>query len=251
MADSSRPVALVTGSARRIGAAIAHTLHAAGYDVALHQRRQTPELLLLSARLEALRARSTLVTCADLADEDAVRSLPARCIEHFGRLDVLINNASGFYPTPLAEVTTRQWDDLFAANTRAPLFLVQAAARELASRRGAVVNLLDINAGHPAPGYSVYGMAKSALATMTHALAVELAPDIRVNGVALGAILWPQEDSPPSDAELDKRRQKLDATPLRRLGSVDEVASAVLFLARDATYCTGAILHVDGGARLV
>lgn len=251
MADSSRPVALVTGSALRIGAAIARTLHAAGYDIALHQRSQTPELDQLAASLEAVRAGSTLVTAADLADDEAVQNLPACCVEQFGRLDVLVNNASSFYPTPLAKVTARDWDDLFAANARGPLFLAQAAAKELAARRGAVINLLDINASHPAHGYSVYGMAKSALATMTRALAVEMAPAVRVNGVALGAILWPHADSPPSDAVLQKRRGKLDVTPLQRLGTVEEVAAAVLFLARDATYCTGIILPVDGGARLV
>lgn len=251
MADSSRPVALVTGSARRIGAAIARTLHAAGYDIVLHQRRETPELAELAASLESVRPESILVATADLADDNAVQKLPLRCVERFGRLDVLVNNASSFYNTPLAEVTARDWADLFAANARGPLFLAQAAASELASRRGAMINLLDINAGNPARGYSVYGMAKSALATMTRALAVELAPNVRVNGVALGAILWPHSDSPPSDAALQTRREKLDATPLQRLGTVEEVAATVLFLARDATYCTGVILPVDGGARLV
>lgn len=247
MAPSQRPVALVTGSARRIGAAIARALHAADYDVVLHQRQLTPELTALGAELEMRRKDSTLILAAELADLDAVSRLPERCVERFGRLDALVNNASSFFATRIGSITAAQWDDLFAANARAPLFLAQAAAPLLRQRRGAIVNLLDIHAKRPPVGYSVYAMAKSALATLTESLAIELAPEIRVNGIALGAILWAEAEH----EDVDRKARILKRTPLARLGEVDEVASATLFLLRDATYCTGSILRVDGGRSLV
>ncbi len=247
MATSPRPVALVTGSARRIGAAIARTLHAADYDLVLHQRQRTPEVVALAGELEARRANSTLVLAAELGDPDAVAGMPQRCLERFGRLDALVNNASSFYATKFGAITTAQWDDLFAANARAPLFLSQAAAPHLRERRGAIVNLLDIHASRPPSGYSVYAMAKSALETLTASLAIELAPEVRVNGIALGAILWAEGEVD----DVDRKARILKRTPLGRLGEVDEVARAVLFLLRDAGYCTGSILRIDGGRSLV
>lgn len=247
MAESSRPVALVTGSARRIGAAIARSLHAAGYDIALHQRMRTPELDALADELEGRRKRSTLTLAVELADIEAVARMPGRCIDHFGRLDALVNNASAFYRTAIGAITAREWDDLFAANARAPLFLTQAAAPHLRERRGAVLNLLDVHAARPPTGFSVYAMAKSALATMTEALAVELAPDVRVNGIALGAILWAES----GDADSAQRERVLRRTPLGRLGEVADVAEAAVYLLRDAQYCTGTILRIDGGRALV
>lgn len=247
MAPSQRPVALVTGSARRIGAAIARALHAADYDVVLHQRQCTPELTALAAELEVRRKDSTLTLAAELADLDAVSRMPERCIERFGRLDALVNNASSFFATKLGSISGTHWDDLFAANARAPLFLSQAAARFLRERRGAIVNLLDIHAARPPAGYSAYAMAKAALETLTESLAIELAPEVRVNGVALGAILWAEDEHD----DPDRKVRILERTPLARLGEVDEVASAVLFLLRDARYCTGSILRVDGGRALV
>ncbi len=247
MVESQRPVALVTGGARRIGAAIARTLHAAGYDIALHQRSDTMALQELLAELEGRRAGSTLALPAELADLEAVERMPRRCVERFGRLDALVNNASGFFATPLGSITSCEWDALFAANARAPLFLTQAAAPHLRRQGGAVLNLLDIHSARPPRGFSVYAMAKSALATMTEALAVELAPEIRVNGIALGAILWAE-----SDTSGDERQARvLRRTPVGRLGTVEEVAGAALFLLRDAGYCTGTILRVDGGRSLV
>jgi len=247
MVSSQRPVALVTGSARRIGAAIARALHAADYDVVLHQRQCTPELTALAAELETRRNGSTLMLAAELADLDAVSRMPERCVERFGRLDALVNNASSFFATQLGSITPTQWDDLFAANARAPLFLAQAAAPLLRKRRGAIVNLLDIHADRPPTGYSVYAMAKSALETLTASLAIELAPEIRVNGIALGAILWAETEHD----DVERKARILKRTPLGRLGEVDEVASAVVFLLRDARYCTGSILRVDGGRSLV
>lgn len=247
MVESQRPVALVTGSARRIGAAIARTLHAAGYDVVLHQRSLTRELRSLVEELEGKREQSTLALPVELADLDAVADMPERCIERFGRLDVLVNNASSYFPTALGAITTVEWDELFAANARAPLFLIQAAAPYLRERHGAILNLLDIHAARPPKGYSVYAMAKSALVTLTEALAVELAPEVRVNGIALGAILWAE-----SGKEDGARQERvLRRTPLGRLGEVQDVADAALYLLRDAHYCTGTILRIDGGRALV
>lgn len=247
MAPYQRPVALVTGSARRIGAAIARALHAADYDVVLHQRQRTPELSALAAELEMRRKDSTLTLAAELADLDALSRMPERCVERFGRLDALVNNASSFFATKLGSITAGQWDDLFAANARAPLFLAQAAAPLLRERRGAIVNLLDIHAARPPVGYTVYAMAKAALETLTASLALELAPEVRVNGIALGAILWAEVEHDDDD----RKARTLKRTPMARLGEVEEVASAVLFLLRDAGYCTGSILRVDGGRSLV
>ncbi|WP_300616658.1 pteridine reductase [Dokdonella sp.] len=240
-----RPVVLVTGAARRIGAMIARTLHAAGCDLALHCRRSRAELDGLVADLERMRPGSTLALQAELAEVERLPGLVDAVVRRFGRLDGLVNNASAFHPTPLGTITPAQWDELFAANARAPLFLAQAAAPHLAARRGAIVNLIDIYAERPLVHHSVYGMAKAALAMATRSLALELAPDVRVNGVAPGAVLWPEAGKP-----LDEREALVARTPLRRMGTPEDVASAVLWLLRDAAFVTGEILRVDGGRSL-
>jgi pteridine reductase len=243
---SARRVALITGAARRVGATIARTLHAAGYDLALHYRRSLADMQALCADLEAARAGSTLSIQAELADADALPGIVEKCISRFGRLDALVNNASTFFPTPIGRVTAAQWDDLFWSNARAPLFLAQAAAPHLRATRGAIVSIVDIYAQRPLPGHPVYCMAKAALAMMTLALAQELAPEVRVNGVAPGAVLWPESGKPYADqADLIAR------TPLRRAGAPEDVAGAVLYLLRDATFTTGQILSVDGGRSLL
>jgi pteridine reductase len=240
-----RPVALVTGAARRVGATIARCLHAAGYDLALHCRRSRAELDALIAELESTRPGSTLALQAELADAVQLPALIDAAIARFGRLDGLVNNASAFYPTPLGTITPAQWDELFAANARAPLFLAQAAAPHLAARRGAIVNLVDIYAEQPLAQHSIYTMAKAALAALTRALALDLAPDVRVNGVAPGAVLWPEAGKAAAE------RQRLIArTPLQRAGTPEDVAGAVLWLLRDATFVTGQIIRVDGGRSL-
>ncbi|MGV8941963.1 MAG: pteridine reductase [Lysobacter sp.] len=245
----SRPVALITGSAHRIGAVIARTLHAAGHDLALHYRSSRAELDALVAELEATRAGSTLILQADLAQFDRLPEMVARTVGHFGRLDALVNNASGFHATPIGSATPAQWDALFASNARAPLFLAQAAAPHLAARGGAIVNLVDIYAERPLAGHTIYCMAKAALLMATKSLAIELGPDVRVNAVSPGAILWPHN---PGEHAINAAAQaeKLARTPLGRTGTPAEVAEAVRWLLQDASYCTGQVLYLDGGRML-
>lgn len=245
MTAVERPVALLTGAARRVGAVIAHVLHAAGYDLALHCRHSRAELDALIADLEAARPHSTLALQADLADVDRLPALVDATVARFGRLDALVNNASAFYPTPLRTITPQQWDALFAANARAPLFLAQAAARHLKTARGAIVNITDIYAERPLPNHLVYGMSKAALRMATMALAQALGPEVRVNAVAPGVILWPEAGKD----ELE-RTLALERIPLGRKGEPEDVANAVLWLLRDAPYVTGQTLRVDGGRHL-
>ena len=241
----SKPVALITGSARRVGAVIARSLHAAGYDLALHHRRSASEASALQAELELARPGSTLVLQADLSEFDRLPELIAQTIGRFGRLDALVNNASAFYPTPIGVATPAMWDDLFAANARAPFFLSQAAVPHLKASRGAIVNLVDIYAERPLKHHTVYVMAKAALAMMTMSLARELGPEIRVNGVAPGAVLWP--DQGKSERE---KTALLESTALQRAGAPEDVAEAVRWLLQDARYTTGQIIRVDGGRAL-
>ena len=249
MADSA-PVALVTGSARRIGAAIARRLHATGYDLALHYRSSAGEAQALAAELEAARAGSTLLLQADLAEFDRLPELVAKTVGRFGRLDALVNNASAFYPTPFGATAPAQWDELFAINARAPFFLSQAAAPHLANANGAIVNIADIYAERPLRGHAVYAMSKAALLHMTRALALELAPKVRVNAVSPGAILWPELSDGSTGKDADAQAAMLARTPLGRIGTPGEIAEAVLWLLQDARYCTGQALHVDGGRML-
>ena len=244
-APSPRPVALITGAARRIGATIARTLHASGYDLALHYRNAQAEMTALCAELEAARTGSALPVAAELADVEALPHIVEKCISRFGRLDALVNNASAFFPTPVGTVTPAQWNALFASNAQAPFFLSQAAAPHLRAAHGAIVNIVDIYAQRPLKNYPVYCMAKAALAAMTQALARELAPEVRVNGVAPGAVLWPEAGKSYADQD-----ELVARTPLQRAGAPEDVAGAVLFLLRDATFTTGQVLAVDGGRSL-
>ena len=243
--NPERPVALVTGAARRIGAAIARRLHAGGHDLALHHLHSSDEMAALAGELEQVRAGSVLVLRADLAAPDRLPELVAATVGHFGRLDALVNNASAFHPTPLDTVTPSQWDALFAVNARAPFFLAQAAAPHLKASRGAIVNLADIYAERPLREHPVYCMAKAALVMATKSLALELAPEVRVNAIAPGAILWAENETSGS-----RQQSMLARTPLARTGTPAEIAEAVRWLLRDATYTTGQVIHLDGGRTL-
>ena len=239
------PVALITGSARRIGAAIARRLHAPGYDLALHYRGSAAEMQALAAELESVRAGSVLTLQADLSELDRLPELVAKTVGRFGRLDALVNNASAFQPTKIGTTTPQQWDELFASYARAPFFLAQAAAPHLKASHGAIVNLVDIYAERPLAGHTVYCMAKAALLMATQSLALELAPEVRVNAIAPGAILWPEQDH--SDAA---KQAMLGRTPLARTGTPEEIAEAVRWLLRGATYTTGQVIRIDGGRML-
>ncbi len=242
---SSTPVALVTGGARRIGAAIVRCLHQNGIRVAVHCRSSVGEAQKLVESLNAKRPDSARVFRLDLAHVQKHPELIESCADHFGRLDYLVNNASTFYPTRLPAVTESDWDDLIGINLKAPLFLSQSASRHLRAATGAIVNIVDIYGERPLAGYAVYSAAKAGLIMLTRALAVELAPEVRVNAVAPGAILWPERRG--GDGERDA---VIARTALNRTGEPDEVASAVHFLAREATYTTGEIFSVDGGRSL-
>jgi pteridine reductase len=243
---NERPVVLITGAAKRVGAVIARTLHAAGFDLALHYRRSRGEMDALIGELDAQRAGGTLAVAAELANIEQLPRLVEACIARYGRLDGVVNNASAFYPTPIGTVTVPQWNELFASNAQAPFFLAQAAAPHLKKTRGSIVSITDIYAQRPLARHPVYSMAKAALAAMTRSLARELAPEVRVNAIAPGAILWPESGKAYTDqADLIAR------TPLARTGTPEDVAAAVLFLLRDAKFTTGQILNVDGGRNLV
>jgi pteridine reductase len=234
--------ALVTGAGRRVGAAIARTLHGEGASVAIHYRNSAVDAEALARELNALRPHSALAVQADLLDTTALGSLVDKLIAHAGRLDILVNNASSFYPTPLPAVTEQQWTDLLGTNLKAPLFLAQAALPHLKASRGVIINIVDIHAIRPLADYGLYGAAKAGLAFLTRALARDLAPDVRVNGVAPGAILWPE-----GGVSDQMRDSVLRQIPLKRLGDPTDIATCVLYLVRDAPYVTGQIIAVDGG----
>ncbi|MBL8300400.1 MAG: pteridine reductase [Rhodanobacteraceae bacterium] len=240
----TRSVALITGAAKRVGAEIARNLHAAGYDLALHCRRSRSELDELAATLERQRPHSVLVLQADLGNVEMLPDLIDAALERFGRLDALINNASTFEPTPLGTTTPAQWDDLFASNARAPFFLAQAAARALASARGCIVNLADIYAERPLARHALYCMAKASLLMMTRALALDLAPQVRVNAIAPGAILWPENGKSSTE-----QQALLARIPLGRCGTPEDIAAAVRWLLQ-SPYVTGEVVHIDGGRSL-
>jgi pteridine reductase len=239
---NERPVALITGGAKRVGAVIARTLHASGYDLALHCRHSIAEAEALAAELSQQRAGSVLVLQAELADTQRLPQLIDATLARYGRLDALINNASSFYDTPIDKASIEQWNDLFASNAQAPFFLTQAALPALRAAHGAIVNLVDIYAERSIANYPIYVMAKGALAAMTRTLALDLAPDVRVNGVAPGAVMWPSDGK-----SYDDQQAMMARTPLGRAGTPEDVAATVLWLLRDAPFVTGQIIRVDGG----
>lgn len=242
---SSRKTALVTGAAARIGAAISSELHRRGCDVALHFNSNEPDAQQLAGRLNRERSGSAFTVQADLSDAASVAALAVQVSSHWDSLSVLVNNASRFYPTPVGETRAWQWADLIDSNLRGPYFLVQALLEPLRTAGGSVVNILDVHAERPLRGHAVYCASKAGLAMMTRALARDLGPAVRVNGVSPGAILWPENE--PGIAE---KKAILDRSVLGRLGEAADIASAVGYLALDAPYVTGQILAVDGGRSL-
>jgi len=239
---------LVTGGARRVGAAICRRMHRAGANILVHYRTSRQEAVRLQRRLEAERPNSVACVGADLLDTGKLGGIVQAALDRFGRLDALVNNASSFFATPFGKIGLTDWRDLVGTNLQAPLFLAQAAARELARRRGAIVNIVDIHAERPLEGHVVYSIAKAGLVALTRSLAQELGPRVRVNAVAPGAIAWPEDGTladPALQAEILRR------TPLGHIGAPDDIARAVHFLLADAPYVTGQVLAVDGGRSVV
>ncbi len=243
----SNPVALVTGGGRRIGSEIVRQLHQHGFNVAIHFLRSEQEAIALAAQLNQLRTNSALTIKADLSQLHSLQSLAQTTLGAWGRLDVLVNNASSYYPTPFEEVSEAQWEDLQASNSKAPFFLSQALAPALKKQQGCIVNIVDIHAERPLLNFSPYTIAKAGIAMLTKSLARELSPEVRVNGVAPGVIIWPENTAEHTEEE---KRRILEQIPLAREGSADDIARTVLFFIKDAPYITGQILAVDGGRSL-
>jgi pteridine reductase len=236
---------LVTGGAKRLGAAIARRCHQAGADLVVHYHRSRPAADSLAADLNASRSGSAVTACADLNDVACLPRLVAAAIDRFGRLDVLVNNASTFYPTPVGQITAEQFDDLVGTNLRAPLFLSQAAAPALRASQGLILNMVDIHGRRPLKAHPVYSAAKAGLIMLTMSLARELGPEVRVNGIAPGPVLWPERDLDPA-----LKDEIIARTALKRSGSPDDVARTALYLATEAPYVTGQVITVDGGRSL-
>lgn len=243
----NNPVALITGAARRIGASIARNLHFHNYNVVIHYHHSSSEAMLLAKELNLLRPDSAICIHGDLLNTASLNDLIQECVRVWQRLDVLINNASTFYPTPVGEINEVQWGDLIGSNLKAPLFLTQAAVPYLRQQKGNVVNIIDIHANRPMLNHTVYSIAKAGLAMLTKSMALELAPDIRVNGISPGANIWPEGQN---QIEPDKQVKLITKIPLQRVGEPQDIADGVKFLL-DNKYITGQIIAVDGGKSLL
>jgi pteridine reductase len=237
-------VVLITGGAKRVGAAIARMLHAAGANLMIHYRSSATDARALQDELNAIRADSVALIQADLLDLAVLPSLVSQTVATFGGLDVLVNNASSFYPTPIGSIRQHDWDELMGSNLRAPLFIAQAAAPELKKRHGCIVNIADIHAERPMKNYVVYSVAKAGVVGLTKSLARELGPAVRVNAIAPGPIMWPEGD--PNFDEVSRQRI-VSHTILKTAGNPDDIARAVRFFVLDAPFVTGQVLAVDGG----
>ncbi len=247
MIEVSQPVALITGAARRIGAAIARALHHRHYNVIVHYRNNKADAETLVRELNTLRAHSAISLHADLNSMDDIDLLAANAKIVWGKISLLVNNASSFYPTPVPEATEAQWNDLFNSNAKAPFFLSQALSSTLKNERGCIINITDINAERPLEHHSIYSMAKAANTMLTKSLAKDMAPFVRVNGIAPGAILWPEKHT---EIDAAQQQQMLDKIPMQTLGTPNDIANTVVFLAKEAPYITGQIISVDGGRTL-
>jgi len=240
------PVALITGAARRIGAAIATRLHGCGYRVIIHYQNSAADAEKLCAKLNAMRADSAHSLQANLLDIDSVEQLAKASIAQWGQVNALVNNASSFYPTPLPKATNSQWDELIGSNLKGPFFLCQALSKELKKHCGSIVNIADIHAHQPLKDHSIYCIAKAGNKMLTKTLAKELAPNIRVNGIAPGVILWPENDTQKND----EQEKLIKTIPLQRMGSSDDIARLAEFFITSASYITGQTIAVDGGKHL-
>lgn len=238
-------VALITGAAQRVGEQLARGLHARGYRVIVHYRSSAQQAQSIVDDLNKTRAETAVAIAADLADEAAASQLAVTCLKQWGRIDVLINNASSYYPTPWGEAKTADWQMLIGSNVMGPFFLTQALLPALIEQQGCVINMIDIFAERPARNMPIYGMAKAALAHMTKSLAFDLRGKIRVNGIAPGAILWPEQ--PMAEAE---KSNMLERIPLGEIGDPSDIVRTALFLIEDAPYINGQIIAVDGGLSL-
>lgn len=238
------PVALVTGAARRIGLEIARQLHNAGFNIVLHYRNSAAEAQAAADAMNQIRANSVFLIQAELNTVAAIEQLAVSALKVWERMDVLINNASAFYPTPLGNATEDDWNDLMSSNLKAPFFLAQALADELKKRSGCIVNITDIHAARPLKDHPIYCAAKAGNVMLIKSLARELAPQVRVNGIAPGAILWPEQEG---DISAVAQQDMLEKIPLQHRGAAEDIARTVLFLAKDAPYITGQIIAVDGG----
>ena len=239
-------VAVITGGARRIGASIARTLHHEGMKLVIHYHESADAARELQAELHHHRSDSVLLVGTDLLDPAKLEKLVSQATTEFGQLDVLVNNASSFYPTPIGQTTDKQWGELIGVNLKAPYFLSQAAAGALTESNGCIINLVDIYAERPLKNYPVYNVAKAGLIGLTRTLARELGPEVRVNAVSPGAILWPE-----GDIDEIAQQRLISRTPLKRTGNPTDIAQTVLFLVRDADFLTGQIVNVDGGRSIV
>jgi pteridine reductase len=245
--SNANKVVLITGGGKRVGAVISRSLHAAGYSIMIHYKSSAVEARALQAELNLLRPNSVATLQADLLDIESIPPLIADTISHFGRLDVLINNASTYYASEIGDIDESKWHDLMGSNLKAPLFLSQAAAPELRKNHGCIVNITDMHVEHPKKGYIIYSVAKAGLVTLTKSLAHELGPQVRVNAVAPGPVQWPE-----NNAQFDEtyRQRVINQTLLKRVGEAEDVAKAVRFLIADAPFITGHVLAVDGGRSL-
>lgn len=246
--NTDTPVALITGAARRIGAQLCRRLHAANYRIIIHYQRSEAEAKALAEEFNAERADSAVTFKADINQLGELEVLAVTAMNHWGRIDVLINNASSFYPTPVGQASAEQWDDLVNSNLKAPFFLTQALTSSLRETRGCVLNIADIHADRPLKNHPIYCAAKAGNVMLTKSLARELAPEVRVNGIAPGAILWPENDAELNDSDKQKILSKI---PLGRHGNPPDIAETALFLITRAPYITGQIINVDGGRSLI
>lgn len=249
---NSAKTCLITGASKRIGACTAKKFHDAGFNVIVHYNNSAQEANALVSQFNSIRNNSALALQADLTDKKQVQALAETVPGCFGRLDALVNNASSFYPTAVGECTHAQWDELIDSNLRAAFFLTQQLAPELSKQGGAVINIVDTHADKPLQGFPIYSIAKAGLKAMTKSMAKELAPQVRVNGISPGAILWPPSlEDATNPAIMAEREKILSEIPLRKLGDPQNIADAVFFLANGANYITGQTVRIDGGRYLI